>query len=305
MSQPFAPISLLAPDVEISRALGTAFEATGFAVIVDHGLPAETIKEAWDLTRAFFAQEDAEKRRYHVEGRAGARGYTPYRTEIAKGASVHDLKEFYHIGPPQGAAHGLPANVWPDRPEGFEPTFAVLFEEFERVGVRLLGYIARHLGLDRHWFDGAVDGGNSVLRLLHYPPVAHDAEGAVRAGAHEDINLITLLLGAEESGLEVLTRDGRWLPVEPPEDGLVVNVGDMLQRLTNNVLRSTTHRVVNPEGEAARRSRYAMPFFHHLRNDFLIQSLPGCIATQGKDHYPDALLADDYLDQRLIEIGLK
>jgi isopenicillin N synthase-like dioxygenase len=234
----------------------------------------------------------------------GARGYTPFGIEVAKGASAHDLKEFWHVGrePPEP---GMLPNVWPDRPAGFREAFTALFGEFDRVGAVLLDRIAHDLGLAEDWFRPVVAGNNSVLRLLHYPPVGAAKGGAIRAGAHEDINLITLLLGAEESGLELLTRDGRWLPVAPPEGALVVNIGDMLQRLTNHALPSTTHRVRNPAGERARFSRYSMPFFLHPRSDFRIETLAGCVTAENPDRYPEGITADDYLQRRLREIGLK
>lgn len=290
-----------------AAALGGSFERFGFAVVADHGIPADLIERAWAMTAALFALPDAEKRGYHIAGGGGARGYTPFKTEIAKGATEVDLKEFWHVGRELPAGHRyapvMPANIWPDRPEGFRETFIELFAAFDRAGDVLLSAIARHLGLASNWFDPAVADGNSVLRLLHYPPIAEDAEG-VRAGAHEDINLITLLLGAEEAGLELLDRDGRWLPVKPPEGALVVNVGDMLQRLTNHVLPSTTHRVVNPPAERRGVSRYSMPFFLHPAPDFLIETLPGCVSAERPNRYPTPITAHDYLHERLVEIGL-
>jgi isopenicillin N synthase-like dioxygenase len=290
-----------------ARAFGASFERFGFAVVADHGIPQPLIDRAWAMTEALFALPDLEKRRFHVPGGGGARGYTPFKTEIAKGASAVDLKEFWHVGRELPTGHRfadvMPANVWPDRPEGFRETFVELFAAFDRAGDRLLSAIARYLGLSPDWFDPAVRDGNSVLRLLHYPPIAADAEGE-RAGAHEDINLITLLLGAEEAGLELLDRDGRWLPIRPPERAMVVNVGDMLQRLTNHVLPSTTHRVVNPPAERRGASRYSMPFFLHPAPDFLIRTLPGCVSAAHPDRYPDPITAHDYLHERLVEIGL-
>jgi isopenicillin N synthase-like dioxygenase len=289
--------------------IGASFRAFGFALVRDHGIDPRLIAEAWRLTAAFFALPEAEKRSYFVEGLAGARGYTPFRTEIAKGAQETDLKEFWHVGRdlPKGhpLAASMPPNVWPDRPDGFRETFEALFAEFDRVGSLILSRIAVDLGLGADWFDPAIADGNSVLRLLHYPPVAESAGGAIRAGAHEDINLITLLLGAEEAGLELLGKQGEWLPVAPPQGALVINIGDMLQRLTNHVLPSTTHRVRNPEGERARHSRYSMPFFLHLRSDFRFETLPQCVSAENPDRYPASITADDYLQERLREIGLK
>jgi len=294
------------PDA-FAAALGGSFERFGFAVIADHGIPQELIDRAWRQTAELFALPEEEKRGYFTPAGGGQRGYTPFKTEIAKDAKHVDLKEFWHVGRELPAGHrfsaDMPANIWPSRPEGFTATFLELFAAFDRAGDRLLSAIARHLRLAPNWFDHAVEDGNSILRLLHYPPIPADAEG-VRAGAHEDINLITLLLGAEEAGLELLDRDGRWLAIRPPEGALVVNVGDMLQRLTNHVLPSTTHRVVNPPPERRGHSRYSMPFFLHPAPDFLIETLPGCITPENPNRYPNPITAHDYLHERLVEIGL-
>ena len=291
-----------------AAALGSSFERFGFAVVSDHGVPDDLIARAWAMTEAFFALPEEQKRAYFMAGGGGARGYTPFKTEIAKGATHVDLKEFWHVGRELALAHPFESymapNVWPDRPEGFRETFIELFHAFDTAGDRLLAAIARHLGLAPDWFASAVKDGNSVLRLLHYPPIPADAPG-VRAGAHEDINLITLLLGAEEAGLELLDRDsGRWLAIKPPEGAMVVNVGDMLQRLTNHVLPSTTHRVVNPPPERRSHSRYSMPFFLHPAPDFLIETLPDTITPDNPDRYPQPITAHDYLHERLREIGL-
>ena len=296
-----------ADPAAFAAALGGSFERFGFAVVSDHGIPDELIERAWAETRQLFELPDEEKRSYYTAAGGGQRGYTPFKTEIAKGASKVDLKEFWHVGRglPEGHRYSdvMPPNIWPSRPEGFRPVFEELFAAFDTAGDRLLSAIARHLKLDAHWFDPAVKDGNSILRLLHYPPIPADAEG-VRAGAHEDINLITLLLGAEEAGLELLGSDGKWLPIKPPEGAMVVNVGDMLQRLTNHVLPSTTHRVVNPPPERRGHSRYSMPFFLHPAPDFLIETLPSCITPENPNRYPEPITAHDYLHERLVEIGL-
>ena len=302
-------LSLAQAPQALAGDLGRSFREYGFAVVRDHGIDQDLIDEAWRLTAAFFALPLAEKAAYHRPGIHGARGYTPFRTEVAKGATEKDLKEFWHIGRDLAAGHPLeqamPPNVWPEQPDGFREVFMRLFAEFDRAGTRLLAAIAVDLGLDQHWFEPVVKDSNSVLRLLHYPPVGNDAGGAIRAGAHEDINLITLLLGAQEAGLELLGRDGRWLTVSPPEGAMVVNIGDMLQRLTNHVLPSTTHRVRNPAGDRAGHSRYSMPFFLHPRSDFSIETLPGCISEANPNRYPAPITADDFLQERLREIGLK
>ncbi|MET1754759.1 2-oxoglutarate and iron-dependent oxygenase domain-containing protein [Novosphingobium sp. RD2P27] len=302
-------LSLANTPRDLSSELGATFRRYGFAMVRDHGIDAALIEEAWQLTAEFFALPTEEKLRYLVPGTGGARGYTPFRTEIAKGATEKDLKEFWHVGRdlPEGhlLAPTMPPNIWPERPAAFRDVFTRLYAEFDRAGARILSAIALDLGLDESWFDPAIEDGNSVLRLLHYPPVSAEAGGAIRAGAHEDINLITLLLGAEEAGLELLGRDGRWLSIAPPKGALVVNIGDMLQRLTNHVLPSTTHRVRNPVGERAGYSRYSMPFFLHLRSDFRFATLPQCVTAANPDRYPVSITADDYLQERLREIGLK
>ena len=290
-----------------AAALGHSFEEFGFAVVADHGIDADLIARAWALTRAFFELPDTIKRRYLLAGTGGARGYTPFGVEIAKDADKHDLKEFWHVGRDLPAGHRfrdhMPDNVWPGEIAGFRETFQTLFAAFDKAGNKLLAAIARHLGLEHGWFDPAVENGNSVLRLLHYPPIPVNADG-IRAGAHEDINLITLLLGAEEGGLQLLTRTGEWLAIEPPEGAMVINVGDMLQRLTNHVMPSTTHRVINPQRERRHIPRYSMPFFLHLASDFMIETLPRCIGTNRPNLYPVPISANDYLTERLIEIGL-
>ncbi|OYY67778.1 isopenicillin N synthase family oxygenase [Sphingomonas sp. 28-63-12] len=290
-----------------ASALGASFERFGFAVVADHGIDQALIDQAWRHTQEFFALPEAEKRSYYTPAGGGQRGYTPFKTEIAKGASIVDLKEFWHVGRDLPSGHRfadvMPPNIWPARPAGFHATLDALFAAFDRAGDTILSAIARHLGLAADWFDPAVKDGNSILRLLHYPPIPADAQG-VRAGAHEDINLITLLLGAEEAGLELLDRDGEWLAIKPPADAMVVNVGDMLQRLTNHVLPSTTHRVVNPPPERRALPRYSMPFFLHPAPDFLIETLPGCISATNPNRYPTPITAHDYLHERLVEIGL-
>ncbi len=289
-----------------AREFGASFSRYGFAAVTDHGLDPDLVSRAWGMTKAYFDLPEAVKRTHVLPGRGGARGYTAFGVEIAKDAAQHDLKEFFHVGRDLPPGHRfratMPDNVWPELP-GFRDTFQALYAAFDDVGLRLLSAIARYLELAPDWFEGPAHLGNSVLRLLHYPPVGADAPG-IRAGAHEDINLITLLLGADEAGLEILRPDGEWLSVAPPPGALVVNVGDMLQRLTNGVLPSTTHRVRNPAVERRGHSRYSMPFFVHLASDHLIETLPGCIAADRPNRFPEPILADDYLSQRLREIGL-
>ena len=304
-----ASVSLAQPLETIADELGRSFAEYGFAVVRDHGIPQDLIDAAEAVSRAFFALPDAVKRGYKIEGGGGARGYTPFGTEKAKDATVFDLKEFWHVGRDLPAGHPLSQymapNIWPAEVEGFRDTMSALYSAFETAGGRVLEAIALHLGRPRDFFAASVEDGNSVMRLLHYPPLGPDApEGAIRAAAHGDINTITLLLGAEEAGLELLTRQGEWLPIPASKGALVINVGDMLERQTNGRLRSTTHRVVNPRGDAAKRSRYSMPFFLHFRPDFLIEPLPECISADDATPPPPPISAHDFLMQRLREINL-
>ena len=304
------PVSLrldTADPEAFSAALGASFERHGFAVVSDHGLDPARIAALLDDMRAFFALPEAVKRRNFIEGGKGQRGYTPFGVEIAKGAAHTDLKEFWHVGrelpPGHPLAAVMPPNVWPEDPPAFRDDALWLFDALEGLGRRVLAAIARHLGLASDHFEAAIADGNSILRLLHYPPSAFDGPN-IRAGAHEDINAITLLLGAEEAGLEVLEKDGSWLAISPPPGALVINIGDMLARLTNDLLPSTTHRVVNPAPERRGRSRYSAPFFLHFRPDFLIETLPGCVSAVRPNRYPTPIMADAYLQERLAEIGL-
>ena len=301
-------LSLNATDPEaFARDLGASFARHGFAVVSDHGLSEAGLQTAVDATRALFALPEARKRAYHVAGGAGQRGYTPFGLETAKGAAHRDLKEFWHVGRELPADHPyrpvMPANLWPTEAPGFRESALWLYEALEALGQICLAAIARYLDLTPDHFDDAVRDGNSVLRLLIYPPAAFDGPG-IRAGAHEDINAITLLLGAEEAGLEILDRDGRWLAINPPPGALVVNIGDMLARLTNDVLPSTTHRVVNPAPERQGQARYSTPFFLHFRPDFAIKTLPQCVSATRPNRYPTPITADRFLRERLREINL-
>jgi isopenicillin N synthase-like dioxygenase len=304
-----ASVSLDQPLENIADEIGRSFSEFGFAVIRDHGIPQDLIDRAEAKSKEFFALPEDVKRSYHIAGGGGARGYTPFGTEKAKDAEVIDLKEFWHVGRslPEGhpLAEYMAPNIWPSEIEGFKETFDELYSAFETAGGRVLEAIALHLGLDRGYFAPTVKDGNSVMRLLHYPPLGEGApDGAIRAAAHGDINTITLLLGAEEGGLELLTKQGEWKAVDVPEGALVINVGDMLDRLTNSKLRSTTHRVVNPQGEAAKRSRFSMPFFLHFRPDYVIETLDSCIEEGRDSEAPEPISSHEFLQQRLREINL-
>ncbi len=311
MTQPsITPVSFrdFASDFEgFSQTLGGSFARYGFAVISDHGISQERIDAAIAAAKRFFALPEEVKRSYKLP-LSGARGFTPFGIETAKGETHHDLKEFWHVGRDLPPGHRyrshMADNVWPDAevPE-FQETVGWLYAVLDSMGRKVLEAIAVYLDLDRNFFDPTVDYGNSVLRLLHYPPVPFDGPH-IRAAAHEDINVITLLLGAEEAGLEVKDHDGRWLAINPPPGALVCNIGDMLQRLTNHRLPSTTHRVVNPAPERRGFARYSTPFFLHFNSDYEIRTLPNCIDAAHPDRYPQPITADEYLQQRLREIKL-
>ena len=259
-----------------SEDLGSSFARYGFAVVSDHGLDQTHIDGVYAAAKRFFALPEDVKRRYILAGGGGQRGYTAFGVETAKGATLSDLKEFWHIGRELPAGHPyreqMPDNVWPSEVPEFHTEGLWLFNALDHLGVQILRAIAHYLALPDRYFDDTVKDGNSILRLLHYPPITAEAPN-VRAGAHEDINTITLLLGAEEGGLEVLDRDGRWLPINPP-----------------------------PERRGV--ARYSMPFFLHFRPDFLIETLQSCISEGRADAYPDAITAHDFLHERLREIKL-
>lgn len=304
-----ASVSLTEADRDkdaFAQKLGKSFEEYGFAVIADHGIPEDLIHRAEEKAKAFFALPEETKRQYAL-GQGGARGYTPFGIETAKGHKAHDLKEFWHVGRELPEGHKftdvMSPNVWPAEVPGFKETFLELYDTFDRTGLKILSAIARYLGVDEDYFADTVRDGNSVMRLLHYPPQTEPTGEHIRAGAHEDINTITLLLGAEEAGLELLTKDGRWIPVSPKPGELVINIGDMLQRLTNGKLRSTSHRVVNPAPDRASKARYSMPFFLHFRPDFIIEALPGTVPSGEQPKWPP-ISSHDYLMERLREIKL-
>lgn len=297
------PLSLVETDLAAAAAgFGDAFARTGFAVVSDHGIDQALIDRANAATRAFFALPEEVKRAYVVAGGGGQRGLTPFGVEAAKGHAKADLKEFWHVGrelpPGHPYADVMPANLWPAEVPEFRDAVWALFDALDKTGAKLLRAIAVHLDLDPDFFVDPVRDGNSILRLLHYPPVPPETAGAIRAGAHEDINVITLLLGAEEKGLQLLGKDGEWRYIDAPPGSLVCNVGDMLQRLTGHRLPSTTHRVVNPAPERMGVARYSTPFFLHFRPDYLIRALPG-----GPSEEPP-ITANDYLMERLRDIKL-
>lgn len=288
--------------------LGKAYEEVGFVAVKNHGIPDELIKSLYQNVQQFFSLPLQKKLVYEIPGLAGQRGYTSFGREHAKGSEAPDLKEFFQYG--QTVEDGdvvkkeYPQNVVVNEIPAFNPIFLHAYRAFEKSGKALLQAIAIYLNLDEHFFDDNIHNGNSILRAIHYPPILKEPASAIRAEQHEDINLITLLVGASADGLQILTKQNRWVPVTALPEQIVVNVGDMLQRLTNNKLRSTTHRVVNPPRDLWHTSRFSIPFFLHPKGEMSLSCLESCIDSTHPKAYPDAT-AGEYLDERLREIGLK
>lgn len=291
------------------EALGNAYHEVGFVSVSNHGIDSSLVNNFYDAVRMFFAFPEDVKRKYEITALAGQRGYTSFGKEHAKQSQAADLKEFWQFGQWVNGENPELHAVYPDNVEVTElPQFSALgkrlYRNFEHTGGMLLQAIAIYLGLEETYFDNKIKNGNSILRAIYYPPILKEPASAIRAEQHEDINLITLLVGASADGLEVQDKDGRWVPVRSLADQIVVNVGDMLQRLTNDVLRSTTHRVVNPPREMWHTSRLSIPFFLHPVSEMDLSCLPGCITAENPLHY-EPITAGAYLDERLREIGLK
>ena len=293
------------------KKLGDAFSEIGFAIVANHGVSVELKEKLYSTVQNYFAQTDDLKKQDEDLKNGGQRGYVSKGRETAKGYNQADLKEFYHVG--QVVTDGdaikseYPDNIWPQSMPEFKEVTMEVYRTFEKTGRDLLRAIAQYLELDENYFDAKIHNGNSILRLLHYYPVqdiSQVPEGAVRAGAHEDINLITLLMGASAAGLQAQKMDGTWLDVSPEANQIVINMGDMLQRLTNGKLKSTTHRVVNLSKEEMLKPRYSTPFFLHPRSDMDLTCLESCIDEEHPKRFTD-MTAGQYLDERITELGLK
>jgi len=297
----------------VIRTLGEGLQEFGFLNVSGHGIDRGLIRRTYDLWKQFFELPEAAKKRY-VVGVGGARGYTSFGVEHAKNNPHPDLKEFWHVGQVPEAAEGLPAghparesyppNVWPEEIPDLETSTRELYRRLEACAAVLLEALAEHFSLPRETFASMMQNGNSILRIIHYPAVPGGVDPhSVRAAAHEDINLITLLCEATDSGLEILSRDGTWLPVQAGEGQIVVDAGDMLSRATNEVVPATTHRVVNPpSGEA--RERYSMPFFVHPYSACPLDVMERFVSPGHPAKFPP-ITAGEFLEERLREIGLK
>lgn len=288
-------------QVAFSEALFEGLKEYGFVVVTDHEVSGALLEKAYNYSEILFALPTEVKEKYSIPLNGFQRGYTPFGTEHAKDSKVADLKEFWHVGRSSGFSEGL-ENIWPvEELPRFQKIFEDLFAKLDQTGKTLLEALSLSLDLEKDFFNKRVDRGNSILRLLHYPPVAKGAEpAALRAAPHEDINLITILVAATQSGLQLKDRDGEWLDVEGPPGSLIVDAGDMLSRITNEVIPATTHQVINPNPEL-NESRYSMPFFLHPNSDVMLECLPSC-RGEGEKYSP--INAGEFLKKRLREIGL-
>ena len=293
---------------EFVQEIGKAFHEIGFVGVKNHGISKELIDGFYSSSKEFFGLPVTTKRNYEVPGLAGQRGYTSFGKEHAKQSTVADLKEFFQIGQVVEDGDAIiseyPENVAVAEKPEFTNYGRELYQAFEGAGGHLLKAIAIYLDLGEDFFDKKIHNGNSILRAIHYPPIREEPETAIRAEQHEDINLITLLVGASAGGLELLNMDDVWMPITPEEDEIVINVGDMLQRLTNNYLKSTTHRVVNPPREQWHMPRLSIPFFLHPRHTMDLTCLDKCVTAERPLAY-EPITAGEYLNERLREIGLK
>lgn len=290
------------------KEIGKAYEEIGFVALKGHFLDDKLVEELYTEVRNFFSLPLDVKAQYEIPGIGGQRGYISFGKEHAKGRSAGDLKEFWHFGQYLSESSKYqgeyPDNVSVNELSNFNRVGKEAYQMLEKTGVYVLRALAIYLGLDEFYFDNYVKDGNSILRPIHYPPITQEPKDAVRAAAHGDINLITLLMGAQGKGLQVQNHQGEWIDAIAEADELMINVGDMLSRHTNNKLKSTIHQVVNPPRELWGTSRYSIPFFMHPVSDMPLNCLEGCIDENNPQLY-DNISAGEFLDQRLKEIGLK
>ena len=309
MDTPFSILSVadLNGDIDLfSEELGSNFQEWGFCGLKDHGIDTVLVKEVQNIFADFFSRDNISKLNYHDPKLNGSRGYTPFKIETPKDGINPDLKEFWHVGRElesnDSYKNWMQDNLYVTDIPLFQEKTNELFLQFDTLGNKILRGVARYLDLNLDFFQPITNKGNSLMRVIHYPPVGIDECGE-RAGAHEDINLITLLIGGQQAGLELLSNKEEWLRVSVDEGTIICNIGDMLQRLTNNRLKSTTHRV-KAIGDEVKTSRYSIPFFVHPNPDWFIETLPSQINSKSPNLYPKGILAEDYLQERLKEIKL-
>tara|TARA_B100000586_G_scaffold93025_1_gene66257 strand:+ start:3347 stop:4279 length:933 start_codon:yes stop_codon:yes gene_type:complete len=310
MNMTIPTISLKKIDNKKEKLAIEIFDAcmnVGFFSVKDHEVDISLIESVLHLSKNFFQKPLQKKMNYYIDGGAGQRGYTPFGVETAKNAHHPDQKEFWHHGRSnwdKEYENTMPENLVVHELTGFNESLNELYNQLEKLGYKILSLISLGLELEEDWFKDKINQGNSILRLIHYPKIEKNNMG-IRAEEHEDINLVTLLFGTKQKGLEILNNDAKWIPLAVSPETIVCNVGDMLERLTNDKLKSTTHRVINPRGDEAQHSRYSMPFFIHLNPDHIISTIPSCINRENKNKYEESITADNFLHERLKEINLK
>ena len=310
MSLPFSVLSLKLwkeNQESFAKKLGNNFQNSGFCGLLDHTIEENLIEEVVGISKEFFDLPAETKMRYFEPNFGGARGYTPLKIETPKGGFNADIKEFWQTGRPLPKGHRfekwMPPNNWVSEIPYFEEKMSELFSQFDQLGKTLLQAVALFLDLEKNYFEEIVSEGNNVMRSIHYPPIIQDEVGE-RSGAHEDINLITLLVGGHQPGLQIYSNEGKWQSADQERGTIICNIGDMLQRFTNHKLVSTTHRVVNPINRVGNKSRFSIPYFVHPNPDWFIETLDSCCTEDNPNRYEEGILSEDYLQERLKEIKL-
>ena len=289
------------------KSIGSAFQEIGFCAVRGHFLDDDLIKRLYNQIKLFFDLPDNIKRKYEHPEFSGQRGYVSFGKESAKGSKHGDLKEYWHFGQyieeKDKDKYNYFPNIYVDELPEFNKVGKELYSTLEKTAKYILRALALYLNIEENYFDNYIKNGNSILRPIHYPPILDDPKEAVRASAHGDINLITLLMGAHGKGLQVQHSNGDWIDAVASEDELMINIGDMLSRHTNNLLKSTVHRVVNPDRELLKKSRYSIPFFMHPVSEMKLNVLESCISDESPKSFDD-ITAGDFLNERLVELGL-
>jgi len=289
------------------QSIGTAFQEIGFCAVRGHFLDKDLVSRLYTQIKLFFDLPEEIKRKYEHPEYSGQRGYVSFGKESAKGSKHGDLKEFWHFGQyisdDDISKYNYFPNIIVDELPEFNKVGEEVYKTLEKTAKFVLRALALYLKIEEKYFDQYIENGNSILRPIHYPPITDDPKEAVRAAAHGDINLITLLMGAHGKGLQVKSADGQWIDAVASEEELMINIGDMLSRHTNNVLKSTVHRVVNPDKELLKKSRYSIPFFMHPVSEMKLNVLDSCICDEFPKSFED-ITAGEFLEERLIELGL-
>ena len=292
---------------EFVQSIGKAFQEIGFCAVKGHLLSDELVERLYKQIKLFFDLPDEVKTKYEVPQYAGQRGYVAFGKESAKGSKHGDLKEYWHFGQyiseDEKDKYNYFPNIHVDELPEFNKVGKEVYSTLEKTAKYILRALALYLNIEENYFDQYINNGNSILRPIHYPPILDDPKEAVRASAHGDINLITLLMGAHGKGLQVLHSNGEWIDATASKDELMINIGDMLSRHTNNVLKSTVHRVVNPDKELLKKSRYSIPFFMHPVSEMKLDVLESCVSEESPKSFDD-ITAGDFLNERLVELGL-